>query len=56
MRLGRRVAPHVVASVVGERGLLVEQLLRAVAHAPRLDQHDERVVGQQVGQQVLVGA
>ena len=31
-------APHVTASVVGERGLLVEQLLGAVAQAPRLDE------------------
>ena len=37
----------------GERGLLVEQLLRAVAHAPRLAHEHERVARQEVGQEVL---
>ena len=39
----------------GQRFLLVEQILRAVAHAPRLDQQHARAVGQQIRQQVLVG-
>ena len=38
-----------------ERRLLVEQLLRAVAQAPRLDDRDERGRRQEIGQQVLVG-
>ena len=46
-------APHVAASVAASDGLLVEQLLRAVAHALRLDEQHERVVGQEVGEQVL---
>ena len=37
----------------GERGLFVEQLLRAVTHAARLAQQHERVRVEQVGQQVL---
>ena len=40
----------------GERGLLVEQLLGAVAHAARLAQQHERVVGKEVGEQALATA
>ena len=36
-----------------ERGLLVEQVLRAVAHPLRLHQQHQRGVGQEVGEQVL---
>ena len=39
---GSSVAPHVFASASRERGLLVEQLLRAVAQPARLEQRDER--------------
>ena len=52
---GSSVAPHVFASVCRERGLLVEQLLRAVAQPARLEQRDDRARRQQVGQEVLVG-
>ena len=38
-----------------ERGLFVEQLLRAVAQAAGLEQRDQRAGWQQIGQQVLVG-
>ena len=39
-----------------ERGLFVEQLLRAVAQAAGLERRDDRARRQQVGQQMLVGA
>ena len=41
---------------VRERGLLVEQLLGAVAQPARLHDRDERARRQQVGEEVLVGA
>ncbi len=37
----------------GERGFVVEQVLRAVAHALGLDEQRERVGGQQVGEEVF---
>ena len=41
-RRRRSVASHVVGERVGERGFLVEQVLRAVAQPAGLEQHDER--------------
>ena len=53
LRIERR-APRLLERL-GERGFLVEQLLRAVAQPPGFEQRDHRARGQQVGQQVLVG-
>ncbi len=44
------LAPHVGGERLGQGGLLVEQLHRPVADAPRLDEHHLRPGGQQVGE------